>query len=179
MRDAAAREQPDTETDTETKATVPGLRVPFSAHEPALTTSARRRLATVVVLKLTLDLLFVGVLAVYMHAVAFHPTFSGTLDFADGRSVRGWAVDRAQPGLTVEVQLYVDGRFAAAGFADEPRPDVSAKGFAPDARHGFAFRLEPPLYGEHEARIYAVYASRGGMRRTLQQIGSPLTFVLK
>jgi hypothetical protein len=136
-------------------------------------------MANIVVLKLTLDLLFVGALAVYMHAVAFHPAFSGTLDYADGLSVRGWVIDRAQSDAPVEVQLFVDGRFAAAGFADEPRPDVSAKGFAPDERHGFVFRLEPPLYGEHEARVYAVHASRGGARRTLQQIGNPLRFVLK
>jgi hypothetical protein len=185
MTDAAEREQMDAEMNTETGAEGPGLRVPFSAHAPdatsahVLNTTARRRLATVVVAKLTLDLLFVGALAVYTHAVAFHPAFSGTLDYADGRSVRGWVVDRAQPDAAVEVQLYVDGRFVAAGFADEPRPDVSAKGFAPDERHGFVFKLEPALYGEHEARVYAVHASGGGARRTLQQIGSPLRFVLK
>jgi hypothetical protein len=177
MRDAAEREPPGALIDTETEAEGPGLRVPFSV--PALPAHARRRLANVVVLKLTLDLLFVCALAVYTHAVAFHPSFNGTLDYADGRSVLGWVVDRAHPDAPVEVQLFIDGRFAAAGFADEPRPDVSAKGFAPDERHGFVFRLEPPLYGEHEARIYAVYASRSGARRTLQQIGSPLRFVLK
>jgi hypothetical protein len=175
MRDAAAREQ----MDTETEATAPGLRVPFSAHAAALSASTRRRLATVIVAKLTLDLLFVGVLAVYAHAVAFHPSFSGALDYADGRSVLGWAVDRARPSAAVEVQLYVDGHFAAAGLANEPRPDVSKKGFAPDERHGFIFKLEPPLYGEHEARVYAVHASRGDTRRTLQQIGSPLHFFEK
>jgi hypothetical protein len=175
MRDAAARAQ----TDTETGDAEPRLRVPFSAHASALAPATRRRLANVVFVKLTLDLLFVGALAVYAHAVAFHPSFSGTLDYADGQSVRGWAVDRARPASPVEVQLYLDGRFAAAGFADEPRPDVSAKGFAPDERHGFVFKLEPPLAGEHEARVYAVHASRAGERRTLQQIGSPLRFVEK
>jgi hypothetical protein len=173
MRDAAAREQ----TDTETEAGGPGLRVPFSAH--ALAPATRRRLARVIFVKLTLDLLFVGALAVYTHAVAFPPSLSGTLDYADGRSVRGWAVDRARPGLAVEVQLYVDGRFAAAGTANEPRPDVSAKGLAPDERHGFVFKLEPTLVGAHEARVYAVHASRDDARRTLQQIGSPLRFVEK
>jgi hypothetical protein len=172
MRDAAALGQ----TDTETEGFEPGLRVPFSAPDAGFAHRARGRLATFVIAKATLDLLFVAALAVYSHAAAFHPYFTGSLDFADGESVRGWAVDRAQAGRSVEVQLYVDGRFAADGLADQPRPDVSARGFAPDERHGFVFTFEQPLNGEHEARVYAVYSSRGGARRTLQQIGVPLRF---
>ena len=175
MRDAAALEH----TDTETGGREAGLRVPFPAHASALAPAARRRLATLLLAKLTLDLLFVAALAVYTHAVAFHPFFSGSLDSADSSSVRGWVVDRARPGAAVEVQLYVDGRFVSDSLADQPRPDVSAKGFAPDERHGFVFALDPPLGGEHEARVYAVHASRGGARHTLQQIGSPFRFTAK
>lgn len=170
MRDAAACSQ----TDAETGGRGAGLRVPFPA--PA----ARRRLQTLLLAKLTLDLLFVAALAVYTHAVAFHPFFSGSLDSADAAGVRGWVVDRTQPGAAVEVQLYVDGRFVSEALADRPRPDVSAKGFAPDERHGYVFTLDPPLVsGGHEARVYAVHASRGGARRTLQQIGSAFRFTVK
>jgi len=175
MRDAAALEH----TDTETGGREAGLRVPFPAHASALAPAAPGRLATLLLAKLTLDLLFVAALAVYTHAVAFHPFFSGSLDSADSSSVRGWVVDRARPGAAVEVQLYVDGRFVSDSLADQPRPDVSAKGFAPDERHGFVFALDPPLSGEHEARVYAVHASRGGARHTLQQIGSPFRFTAK
>ena len=171
MRDAAAFESADTETEGQEA----GLRVPFPAHASALAPAAPGRLATLLLAKLTLDLLFVAALAVYTHAVAFHPFFSGSLDHADGVSVRGWVVDRAQPERAVEVQLYVDGRFADDGVADQPRPDVSEKGYAPDERHGFVFQLEPELYGEHQVRVYAVHSSRGGTRRTLQQIGQPLS----
>jgi hypothetical protein len=173
MRDAAASEQ--TETDTETEGREAGLRVPFPAA-PALALAARRRLTTLLFAKLTLDLLFVAALAVYTHAVAFHPFFSGSLDSADGAGVRGWVVDRARPDAAVEVQLYVDGRFVADALADQPRPDVSAKGYAPDERHGFIFMPGPLARGEHEARVYAVHASRAGARRTLQQIGSAFRF---
>lgn len=172
MRNAAALER----TDTETEGTGPGLRVPFSAPAGGLAPLARRRLTTLVIAKLTLDLIFVASLAVYSHAVAFNPFFTGSLDYADGHSVRGWVVDRAHSDTAVEVQLYVDGHFVAAGIANEPRPDVSAKGFAPDEMHGFVFRLDPELYGEHVARVYAVHSSRNGARRTLQQIGKPLSF---
>lgn len=175
MSDAAAFEQDITEA----AGGAPGLRAPFSARPDGLSAAKRSRLTKLLFAKLILDLLFVAGLAVYSHAVAFNPFFTGTLDFADGRSVRGWVVDRARPYEAVEVQLYIDGHFVADAFASEPRPDVSAKGFAPDERHGYVFRLEPELYGEHQARVYAVHASRGGMRRTLQQIGSPLSFTWK
>lgn len=173
MRDAVALEHKDTETGGH----APGLRVPFPA--PSLSTAARRRLTTLLFAKLVLDLIFVAALAVYTHAVAFHPFFSGALDNADSTSVRGWVVDRAQPDAAVEVQLYVDGRFVSDSQADQPRPDVSAKGFAPGERHGFVFILDPPLRGEHEARVYAIHASRGDTRRTLQQIGSPFHFTAR
>jgi hypothetical protein len=169
MKDAAAREHGDTETVEEET----GLRVPFSA--PA----ARRRLTTLVIAKLTLDLFFVAALAVGSNSLAFHPYFGGSLDYADGQSVRGWVVDRAQPDSPVEVQLYLDGRFLADGLADKPRPDVSERGLAPDERHGFVFNFEPPLYGEHEMRAYAAHTSRGGLRRTLQQIGPSLHFAAR
>jgi hypothetical protein len=184
MSEAAALEHENTET----LGTEPGLRVPFNgpeamrasddsgAYEATRARVRRARLLKLLLAKLTLDLLFVGALAVYTHAVAFHPFYSGSLDYADSRSVRGWVVDRAEPASAVEVQLYVDGRFAAASLADEPRPDVFEKGFAQDERHGFVFRLGPVQPGEHEARVYAVHASSAGARRTLQQIGGSLRF---
>lgn len=185
MSEAAALEPENTET----LGTEPGLRVPFSAHEESHAAAdpsnardeararvRRARLMKLLLAKLTLDLLFVAVVAVYTHAVAFHPFYSGSLDYADSRSVRGWVVDRAEPASAVEVQLYVDGRFAADALADEPRPDVFEKGFARDERHGFVFNLGTAQAGEHEARVYAVHASRAGARRTLQQIGGSLRF---
>ncbi|HVF68129.1 MAG TPA: hypothetical protein VM914_10715 [Pyrinomonadaceae bacterium] len=185
MSDAAALERKDTET----RATEPGLRVPFNAGAESVNTNeespadvdaraaARRaRLTRLLLAKLTLDLLFVAALAVYTQAVAFRPFYSGSLDYADSKSVRGWVVDRSEPAASVEVQLYVDGRFVAAALADEPRPDVFEKGRAEDERHGFVFNLGDVRAGEHEARVYAVHASRNGARRTLQQIGGALRF---
>jgi hypothetical protein len=176
---------------TETRATEPGLRLPFNepdetrapdesrASDTTRATTRRALLTRLLFAKLTLDLIFVAALAVYTHAVAFHPFYSGSLDYADSKSVRGWVVDRSEPGAAVEVQLYVDGSFAAASLADEPRPDVSEKGFARDERHGFVFNLGTVRAGDHEARVYAVHASRGETRRTLQQIGGALRFTVK
>ena len=184
MSEAAALEHENTET----RGAEPGLRVPFNAAEESRAAEdsraseasrasvLRARLTRLLLAKLTLDLLFVAALAVYTHAVAFRPFYSGSLDYADSQSVRGWVVDRSEPAAAVEVQLYVDGSFTASGVADEPRPDVSEKGFAEDERHGFVFNLGRMKAGEHEARVYAVHASRAGARRTLQQIGGALRF---
>jgi hypothetical protein len=165
MSDDAAREQTDTETGA---AAVPGLRVPFSANTHAPFTL--RSLAFAVAVKLTLDLIFVGALAVYAHAVAFDSSYDGALERADARGISGWVSNSARPGAPFEVQLYVDGHFAGAFVAD-----TAAQG--PGERLGFDFKTEPLPRGEHEARVYVVHTSRADTRRTLQQIGKPLRFV--
>lgn len=173
-------------SDEETTKAAPrkgGLRLSSRARDESvskaarLTPRARALLIKALLVKATLDVLFVSVLAVAASYIVFHPHFQGSLDHADARSVHGWVVDRSDPGRAVEVQLFIDGRFAASALADQPRPDVSNKGFAPDERHGFVFKLDPPLSGEHVARVYAVHASRGGTLRTLRQIGEPLKFM--
>jgi hypothetical protein len=136
--------------------------------------AARGRLTSALLFKGALDLLFVAALAVGAHYVAFRPHFRGVLDKAGPRAVEGWAYDRADPRRPVEVQLYLDGRFVAAGFADRPRPDVRAAGLAAHERVGFDFRLDPPVERPAEARVYAVTRSAGGARLTLRQIGGAL-----
>lgn len=140
------------------------------------TPRARRALVQLLVGKSVLEALLVSALAVAFYAVAFKPSFRGSLDLANARAVEGWVVDASRPASHVEVQLYIDGRFVASGFADQPRPDVRDAGRAPDELHGFRFRLNVNEPGEHEARVYAVHASDGGARRTLQQVGRALRF---
>jgi hypothetical protein len=199
MTDAAARKP---NADTEAGSDTPGLRVSVSdaaveGRAPALDEdggaatldeegrvvtlrpAARRRLFNLLLAKAAVDLIFVCALAAGFYYAAFRPSFRGSLDHADAQSVRGWVVDKRDPGRRVEVQLYVDGRLAAAGEADAPRPDVAAEGYAEDERHGFVFPLEALPPGEHEARVYAVHASAAGSRRTLQQIGRATRFVVK
>ena len=169
MSDAAAREQTDTEAGTDE----PGLRVPFSAGGDLRAARVRRRLAKLIAAKLALDLLFVCGLALYTHAVTFKRGFDGELEHADGLGARGWVVDLEQPGAPVEVQLFLDGRFAAAAVATEPVSDDATVDSAVHGRRVFVFQFEQPRYGVYEARVYAVREGRGGARRTLQQIGVP------
>jgi hypothetical protein len=178
MSDGAPREQ----TDTETEPNGHGLRVPFSAHASRQVPPerhvlpARRALAAAVAVKLTLDLLFVCALAVYTQAVSFRADFDGVLEYADGRIARGWVkYAGVSSSDSVELQLYVDGRFAAAGYSNSPY----AAGAVHGDRLGFVLSFPQLPPGEHEVRVYAVRVSRDGARRTLRQIGGPLRFVLK
>ncbi|MET0623988.1 MAG: hypothetical protein ABW250_13470 [Pyrinomonadaceae bacterium] len=183
MKDAAAREQ----TDTETGAAGHGLRVPFSddlsgrgsLEEPRRSRPSRGRIAKLVVAKLALDLVFVGAFALYTHAVTFGRDFDGALEHADGRGARGWVVDLEQPGEPVEIQLFENGRFVASTIADEPRTDTDPGTAHGAGRRGFTFKFERVLYGEHAVSVYAVRTGRGGLRRTLQEVGGAINFAWK
>ena len=175
MTDAAAREQTYTEAGTR----APGLRVPFSADEVRRASRARGRLAKLIAAKLTLDLLFVCALAAYAHAVTYRTGFDGELERADGLGVGGWAVDLERPDSPVELQLFLDGRFAAAVLAGGPASDVTPPGPPGRGRRAFVFQFEQPRSAGYEARVYAVREGRGGARRTLRQIGGPRRFDLK
>ena len=178
MKDAAAREPNDTETDADGH----GLRVPFSGggsprippDETPRAPDVRRRLVMLIAAKLALDLLFVGAFALYTHAVTFRHSFEGALEHVDGRGARGWVADLERPGEAVEVQLFLNGKFAAAAVAGEPLPGDSAGATPVGARRTFVFEFE--RHGEYEARVYAVRAGRAGARRTLHQIGDPRHF---
>lgn len=135
-----------------------------------------QRLSHLLIAKSILESLFVAILATGFFYQTFNPYFRGSFDSVDARGAAGWAVNEREPTVRVEVQLYIDGRFAASRPADAHRPDVHAAGRAADEWHGFAFDMPSLAPGDHEARVYAVHQSGGGVRRTLQMIGTPLRF---
>ncbi len=136
------------------------------------------RLTNILIAKSILEALFVGALAVGFYLTTFNPFFRGALDEATAQHVYGWVVDEAAPARHVEVQLYIDGRFAGTATANLPRPDVLAAGRSEDETHGFEFVTPQLNAGEHEARVYAVFAGRDESRRTLHQIGFARKFVV-
>lgn len=139
-------------------------------------TDARARLTQLLIAKSVIEALFVAVVAVGFFYTAFSPHFRGWSDRADAKAVSGWAVNEAEPDKPVEVQVYIDGRFAGFGLANLSRPDVLKAGRSTTDLCGFQLETPPLPAGEHEARVYAVHPSAGGARRTLQQIGLPLRF---
>lgn len=154
------------------------VRIDLSKHRPD-GPAALSRLTNFLIAKSILEALFVGALAVSFYLLTFNPFFRGALDEATAQHVYGWAVDEASPASRVEVQLYLDGHFAAATTANLPRSDVRAAGRVEDELHGFDFKTPPLNPGEHEARVYAVYKGRDESRRTLHQIGVARKFIVE
>ncbi len=139
-------------------------------------TSSKSKLGNLLIAKSMAEALLITAVSVGFYFVTTNPYLRGVLDYADGRTVAGWAVDEAQPAARVEVQLYIDGIFVADQVAGEFRPDLRAAKRAGDDWHGFVFEVPPIPPGEHEARVYAAHTSAAGARRTLQLIGKPLRF---
>lgn len=148
-------------------------------HSTIATLDVRARLTQLLIAKSVIEALFVAMVAVSFYYMAFSPHFRGWSDVADARHVAGWAVNEAAPDAPVEVQVYIDGRFAGDVLANRSRPDVQAAGRSTTELCGFQLDTPPLAAGEHEARAFAVQASEGGARRTLQQIGLPLRFSVK
>ena len=133
------------------------------------------RLAHILIGKSIIETLVVGALAVFTFITVFPPYFHGWADLTE-TGISGWAVNNASPWERVEVQLFVDGKFVSSAIADQPRPDVSAAGWAKDQWHGYNFRLPPLSLRTHEARVYVLHDSGSGKRKSLQLVGQRILF---
>jgi hypothetical protein len=137
------------------------------------------QLVNVLIGKSIAETILVGAIAVVAYLNAFPPTFHGWGEaVVERRSIAGWAVNNATPTQPVEVQIFIDGKLKGAQVANLSRPDVVAAGWAKDAWHGYEFILTSLPPGNHEARVYAVHASGGRERYTLQLLGDPIKFVV-
>ena len=140
-------------------------------------TNPSSKLINVLIGKAIIETLLVGALAVGFYVTAFPATFHGWGEAQiQSRSIAGWAVNNASPWQRVEVQLFVDDKFVAAGIADRSRPDVRNAGWSQDEWHGYSFQLHDLAPGIHFAKVYAVHKSGGGARYTLQLLGDPIMF---
>jgi hypothetical protein len=123
------------------------------------------------------ETILVGALAVGFFFQSFPPYFRGWGELENSK-IAGWAINAASPGSRVEVQLFIDGAFTAKQTANQFRPDVRAAGWASDDWSGYRFDLPPLSTGAHQARIYALHSSGREKRKTLQQLGDPIDFVV-
>ena len=137
----------------------------------------KKQLVKLLIVKSILDTLLVGTIAVVGYVNAFPPTFHGWGEaVAETQSIAGWAINDGDPWQRVEVQLFIDGKFAGMQVANQSRPDVVAAGWARDEWHGYSFAVSGLSVGTHEARVYALHPSRNGARYTLQMLGDPIRF---
>ena len=137
--------------------------------------TTRLRLFRILIGKSIAETVFVALLAVGFFFTAFPPYFHGFGE-ATPDTISGWAVNNRAPWDRVEVQLFIDDRFVASGVANLSRPDVQQAGWAEDEWHGFSFPVSNTGVGVHQASVYAVHKSGGGIRRTLQLLGYPIRF---
>jgi hypothetical protein len=124
--------------------------------------------------KSVVEALLITSVSVAFYFATTNTYIRGWVDQGDNQTISGWAVDESSPATRVELQLFVDGKFAGDRLAAEFRPDVHAAKRAEDDWHGFIFSTPALPNGEHEARVYAVYAGSSGARQTLQLIGKPV-----
>ena len=151
------RRSPNDTRDAEAGPTGSRLRVSLSPQ-------TRRRLVRLLVAKAALDLLFVTTLAFGTGHLPLRTRFGGTVDQAGPRAVRGRLTDASGQGRPVEVQLFLDGRFAASALVEAGERE---------GERPFVFDLDPPRDGAREALVFAVEPSRDGSRRTLHPLGGP------
>jgi hypothetical protein len=134
------------------------------------------KLVNVLIGKSILETVLVGSIAVGFYLNAFPPTFHGWGEtVVESQSIAGWAVNNANPGERVEVQLFIDGKFAGTQIAALLRPDVVTAGWAKDEWHGYQFTIDGLGVGPHEARVYALHRSDNS-RSSLQLLGDPIWF---
>jgi len=131
------------------------------------------KLAKALIAKSIAETILVSVIGIVFYLTAFPPYFHGWGEAANG-NIHGWAVDHSQPSSRVDVQLFIDGKFVAAAVANQSRPDIVKQGWSSDEWHGYVFSVPTQAVGLHEARVYAVHASAGSKRQTLQLLGDPI-----
>ena len=72
---------------------------------------------------------------------------NGVFDLPSPSRLAGWAIDRADPDATVEVEIYREGALLLRTRADRYRPDLERGGIG-TGRYGFSVDLDPPIAPE-------------------------------
>src|SRR5262245_10154617 len=134
------------------------------------------KLVNVLIGKSILETILVGSIAVGFYLDAFPPTFHGWGEaVVASQAISGWAVNNARPWERVQVQLFIDGKFAGSQVAQMSRPDVVKAGWAKDEWRGYQLKVDELGAGLHEARVFALHQADSS-RSTLQLLGEPILF---
>ncbi len=149
--------------------------------EPMKSDSVATRLLRAVIAKSFLEVILVCVVATLAAFSTFSPQLRGAIDVADQTRIAGWVHDPQAPEKSLEVQLFIDGKFIASQLASQQRADLVAAGATSRPHHGFTFSL-PPLPpnggngGKHEAQVYAVRDAAGQSKILLPITTAPVIF---
>ncbi len=135
---------------------------------------ARPRLIRLLLLKSFGEFILVAALATLL-LVDLRAPAEGEVEVIDGQTVKGWIKGTGHDD-EVEVQLFIDGRFASSVTARRDESWTDTPHATADGRLNFALQLNHLSEGEHEARAYMLTGSQGGIRRTLTLLGQPVRF---
>ncbi len=101
------------------------------------------------------------------HRTAELAHIKGEVESVDERHVRGWALDLRSPDRRLELELYVDGAFVAAGPTSVFRRDIQQR-YGGEGRCGFMIQLPARLHDRGavsgEVREAASKITLGGFR---------------
>ena len=102
---------------------------------------------------------------------AVGPRLYGVVDVLRGDRIAGWAIDRADSGAAVEIEIHREGALVETVRADRLRRDLERGGVG-TGRYGFVCRLHPPLDPGFEVTVSAVARTADGVTAELRRTGS-------
>ncbi len=104
------------------------------------------------------------------------PAIVGYIDKIDGTRVSGWAWDRNQPDVAVDVEIRINGQTVANVRADRLRKDLARSGTG-NGYHAFEATLEAPVAAEERQLVTAIARVEGqpGSIALANRAGEPPT----
>lgn len=136
------------------------------------------KLLRAVIAKSFVEVILVCVVATLAAFSTFSPQLRGAIDVADQTRIAGWVNDPWSPEQSLEVQLFIDGKFVASQLADHAREDLVTAGVTTRPNHGYSFQLRQfnVPSGKHTAQVYAVREAAGASKILIPIVASPVTF---
>lgn len=136
------------------------------------------KLLRAVIAKSFVEVILVCVVASLAAFTTFSPQLRGAIDVADQTHIAGWVNDPWLPEQSLEVQLFIDGKFVASQLANLTREDLVTAGVTSHPNHGYSFQLQQFNVpgGKHSAQVYAVREAAGASKILIPITASPVTF---
>lgn len=98
------------------------------------------------------------------------PRLNGVVDVSRPGRVAGWAIDRSDASVAVDVEIFREGRLVATVRADRHREDLVKNGIG-TGRYGFVAEIDPPVEPGMAFAVTAIARAPDGARGALRPIG--------
>lgn len=134
------------------------------------------RLTRLLVAKFAFDFLFLIAVVIAYGYSSLPPPYRGWTDVATAGAVSGWVCKADSIDSPVEVQLFVDNKFAGRTTTGLERADILDKYPAMGRTCGFRIEMPPLAAGEHSLRVFAVDLSGTRAGPTFRQVGQTVTW---